>query len=353
MTKALQKATPNAVAIQGLQKTYDASRYNLLAPRVHVGEMPAGTALAVREVVIDQKSKDEVYRVEGGKLALTKTALNKIASAAGITWIEERRTDDRMHPHYCEYNVVGEVMDFDGTRRRIQGTKCVDLRDDATGDGTPGKDLDAMMRAAASSKRDPSAQIAQQRKFIDSICISKARNRAIADILAIPRAYSPEDLSKPFIVPKLVLDSNNPLAQQAIMASMVGATNALFGSQQQAAPRVIEQRFDEINDAQRLTSDCAGQGGEDLPPCGSPPCSPPIAVEQEQPAQETVLRGLWRRAQDAGLDSAGFRDLCMRATGKSRSADMAARDATRIGEALDALLCGPDMPDWDDNGGDL
>jgi hypothetical protein len=279
--KSLQKTQPQAMAanpLQALHQQFDAGRFNLLAPKIHVGQLPAGTQLAVREVRVDvDPNNKEVYPTDGGNLGLGKVALNKIAAAAGVSWVSSERTDDRRHPHYCEFTVHGRVTDFDGTVRDVYGSKTYDLRDDA-GDGEPGKDVPGM------SDR----QLAQARKFVTEHCETKAKLRAIAEILAVKRSYSKAELAKPFIVPKLVPDTSNPMAQQMVLAQMTGAMQALYGGAKQAGP-VIDATLEPQQTApvEPSPEPAGDEGGADAP--AAPPSEPneaPSAPDASEPPHD-------------------------------------------------------------------
>lgn len=291
-----------------LEKRFSENNYTLLLPKIHMGELPAGTMLAVREVSIDSNAKTgrDVYAVDGGRLALTKTALSRVAAAAGITWVSSERTDNRGHPHYCEFTVRGKVTDFDGTVREAIGNKTIDLREDAGG-GIPGKDFAAMSGPK---------QLAGARKFIAEMCASKAMNRAVADILAIPRSYTRQELSKPFVVPKLVPDTNNALARQAVIANMMGASAAMFGATPTA--QIVEATFDDVTDEPQHDPDTGELTG----------------------TRDTLdsIKESWVKAKEAGMGSDEFQSLCRNATNKSSKSEMTPGDAEAVMDSVDYYI---------------
>jgi hypothetical protein len=340
---ALQKREKQAVAhrtqnpLQALHERFDEGRFNLLLPKIHMGSLPEGTLLAVREVHI-QPNEPGMYKVDGGKQALGKAQLNRIAAAAGITWVSVERTDDRKHPHYCEVTARACVTDFDGTARESVGTKTIDMRADAV-DGQPGPELDAMLKAAARNNRDASKQIEQQRKFIAEICASKAMNRAIADVLAIRRSYEPKELAKPFIVPKLVPDTSNPVAQNMVLAQMTGAANALYGRPQQQPPTVVDATLD---DAPEPATDEVGEQVE-LPDFDYDLQTGEVTEDAAPPSPEDIKKRLGaayskiRKAHPAFTDQA-WRSLVKAATGKSGYTDLSWNDLLQVEMAADAHI---------------
>ena len=70
--------------------------YNVLAPRTHMDGLPAGTRLAITEVRVNpDKNAGEVFPIAGGQLLVGKPKLDAISAAAGISWLEENRTDPK------------------------------------------------------------------------------------------------------------------------------------------------------------------------------------------------------------------------------------------------------------------
>jgi hypothetical protein len=245
--------------IQALTVRFPEESYNLLAPTVHMaGGLPAGTRLTVTEVKINpdtrQRPGREVFPLPGGALLVGKTGLDRIANAAGVSWLEEVRKDDRQHPHYVEAFVRGRITDFDGTTREITGSKTIDLREQVGTSGLPGKDYDEIVTKAKNAKdyqtgkpapRDPTNQLTEARKFIAEIAFSKAQNRAIASALGIKRGYSKKDLEKPFVIPKLALDTSDPAARDLAQANAAGATVAMYGAKAAATPDIVDAEFEE------------------------------------------------------------------------------------------------------------
>jgi hypothetical protein len=221
--------------IQQLRSRFDPARFIVAVPETHLERLPEGTMVSLRTVEINVNDDTHVYPVGGGKMGLSRVILDQLSAAAGITIVRSTRTDDRRHAHYCEFEVVAKMTDFDGTSREAIGTKTFDMRDDTDGDGTPGPQLAAMSGRAN--------EIKQARKFLAEHCQTRAQNRAIAKLLGIPRGYMKRDLQgRKFVLAKLVPDPSHPLAQQATMAAMFGAQSALFGPQ--PAPQLIEAEIE-------------------------------------------------------------------------------------------------------------
>lgn len=223
--------------------------YNVLMPQSHLDFIPEGYAVSVRTVRIDpDKDHGDVYPIPGagGKVALSKVALDKLSAAGGINWYPTRRLDDGSDPRYCHVEVVGVYQEFDGSARVISATKELDLRD-----GSP--TCLELERIAAKKQRSADDQISQMRMHILSHAESKARNRAIRMAFAIRSSYSPDEVARPFIIPKLVFtgESEDPelrrefakmRAQQAMIASGILYGGAPGGGGIQQPPRPLPEQ---------------------------------------------------------------------------------------------------------------
>lgn len=231
-------------------------RFNLVTPSPTCPVIPEGFGISVRAVLIDVDQ--DTYKVPGGRgRGLSKTALNKIAQTAGVTWNPSMsgRLDDASDPYYCHYRAVGMVRDFDGTPIVISGEKVMDLRD-----GSP-------------TAKNGGAEIGIQRKFILEHAETKAKLRAIRSGLSLRTSYSPADLEKPFIVAKLTVtgetddDDLRREFSRMRMATALGATQAMFGTQP---------------GAQALPAPVQDVGG--VAPVGETP-HPPPALPDPKPAE--------------------------------------------------------------------
>ena len=321
-SRALTKPKQISQALVAFQ---DESKFHLLGPQTHLGEIPIGTSLSIRELRVDPKDESQVYKVGHGKVALSGTVLDKAGGAAGVSVVESTRTDDRRHPHYFEFSVRVKVTDLDGSVREEVGTKTVDLRDDA-GDGLPGAD-----RKGMSDK-----ELGQARKFGSEICASKAKNRAVAHLLGIRRSYLPAELAKPFILPKLVPDAANPASQQAVLANMMGASAALFGAPQPAP--VVDAVFEVESET----------------PAEAPATAATVPGADAEPAHDadgealgttevgTIIDGAWARAKKSEVDADTFRKICQTQTGCQNRGEMTATQAASVALAVDAYIANRD-----------
>lgn len=329
--------------VQSLRVTFDESKFNLLAPVVHMpGGLPPGTRLVVTEVSVDPNPQNkQVFPLPGGMLMPSKVSLDRIANAAGISWLEETRKDDRSHPHYVEMFVRGKMRDFDGTTREITGHKAVDLREDAG--GAPGKDYAEIVGKAKNAKngpRDPSNQLMEARKFIQEIAASKAKNRAIASGLGIKRGYTKAELVKPFVVPKLSMDPTHEVVQHAVVADMIGenAVRAMFGP----VPREQKVVEAELEESGVPSSESESAGGTPPPPPvdsdsaeddGPPPMGGPSPMPTEEQWKKR-LGAAYRKGSAVGMTVADWHELIRNVTGKNAENELTFDDLKLIDDAV-------------------
>ena len=237
-----------------------AEQFHLVAPQTAVGSLPEGTSVAISAVIVNVEA--ETYPIPGSSArGLAKVALDKIASASGVSWDpqQSRRLDDGRDPRYCHYRAVGHLRDFDGTTRTVVGEREIDVREDSPQvEAIIERCVRKVKSEAAREKRTISDrdadrigreaainQVRELRLHVLSHAETKARLRAVRT-LGIRTSYSTDELKKPFVVAKLAWTgrTNDPalrrefaLAQQR---AMLGANAALYG-QSANAPAALPQ----------------------------------------------------------------------------------------------------------------
>jgi hypothetical protein len=210
---------------------------HLISPAPAVGNLPEGCAINVSAVVVDIDR--ETYAMSGtSERGLSKVALDKIASALGVDWDPQlsQRLDDGSHPHYCHFQAVGRVRNFDGTWRTIQAHKELDLRDgSALIEDILAREAKKQQEQGNSYKGDGGKkEIAGKRLHILSLCETEARLRAVRS-MGLRTGYTREELAKPFVIAQISFDgySEDPEARaqfrEGIMANFLGGSRALYG----------------------------------------------------------------------------------------------------------------------------
>jgi len=304
-----------------LVRRYPPDKYNLLLPRYIDGELPAGTKFSVREIrLTPTKGGDgyeEIYRAEGS-LALNKVALDKIAAAAGISWVRVQRTDDESDPHYCTVVVRGRVTDLDGMPREVEDIRTYDLRDDG-----------------ADAKKMKPGQLGRARTYITGHATSRAKNRVIANILAMKRSYSAAELALPFIVPKLVPDSRDPDVKRMMLANMMGGAAAIFG---QAPAEPVTRTpspspVPESEDAQPVGGKLP-EGSQD----GAVGWTPAPSASDERSLGER-LQGVWDSLRGT-MSGDDFREWIQFNTGKGTRGELTPADIKVLEQAANDIVTG-------------
>ncbi len=204
-------------------------KYNLVSPATSCGVLPEGCGIAISTVQLnpDPRSSSDVYAIPGSdKLGLSKSALDRIGAALGVSWDarQSRRTDDGSDPLYCVFQAVGTYRCFDGSEIQIMGTKEMDLRE-----GSP--QLQGVSPAQANGIK----------KFLMPHAETKARLRAIRS-LGIRTGYTREELQKPFVCARLMFTghTDDPELRRAFALkradAMLGGSRALFGEPEPLPP---------------------------------------------------------------------------------------------------------------------
>lgn len=186
--------------------------FNRLVP-VETIQMPTDLLRPVVQVVRlspDEKAGD-VYSskdMPAGHAAPTKVGLRKLATAAGISFTDERRTDDGSDPNVIEVSCTAEMLLPNGTRIRATGTKRVDLE--------------------AQTWASPQHRAKFKSFFFEHVA-SRAQNRAIRALLSLRGSYPAEVYRKPFAVVSFAPNMANAEIRKIFLEGAVGAAAQLFG----------------------------------------------------------------------------------------------------------------------------
>jgi hypothetical protein len=240
MNQTAPAAQPASQALV-VSGTFDNNTINaqlaLAAQKCHLissatsASLPPGCVVACSVV---QVTPADVYDVGGGKKALLRTALLKIANAAGVCWNASAsgRIDDRRHPYLVHYHAEGAWRGLDGQWLPVVGEVLLDLRD---GSAAVAKILESARARGDGNVRVTAAevgriQVRDTRAKILEHAQSKAELRGIRKALAI-RSYSLSELAaKPFCVFKPVwVGTDSPDDRAAIRESFLRGAAAMFG----------------------------------------------------------------------------------------------------------------------------
>jgi len=227
-TSAVARIEPQALALSadaGVTYNLDnfpEDRFNRLVP-TQLLRLPSDLVVPVVQVIQlepanrEGKSRDHYKSsdVPAGHRAPTARGLNKIAAAAGVSFYDERRTDDGSDPMVMGVSVVAEEVLPTGQRRRSTGAQVIDLR---TWFGS----------------QTSEAEKAKFRKQFYAHVATRARNRALRALLSLPACYTDAEIARPFAVVSFAPNMEHPEMRQAIIAAYTGTTAALYGSTAQS-----------------------------------------------------------------------------------------------------------------------
>lgn len=186
-------------------------------------------------------SAGEIYSVSGGKYAFAQLAMLKFMQAGRIEFDSAShrgtRVDDRRDPDSIEVKVVGKRFDMDGVVQCMPDEKKMNLQARA----------EAMrysyeLKVNKDNPRMPEDQkklivekklkeyVLQLRKFMHEIAVSGAQARVITKLLGLKKAYTLDELKKPFIIVSLIpeVDMTDPAIKQMVTAHMLGIKDLLY-----------------------------------------------------------------------------------------------------------------------------
>lgn len=208
---------------------------NVLLPIERADYIPPMTAVSLRVVQLDPRpNQGDVYQsrsfCSASEAAITKRGLTKLWANAGGQVLDSHRMDDGGDPHYCSWQVTGEITLMDGSKVRMTGSKEIDLRD-----------------GSVEAQTMTDKQLREARRHIMQMAESKAMNRMIRSVLSVKQKYTQDDLAKPFVVPKLIFmpDMSDPDVKRAVLAQQTGLTSLLYGPGQAHPQHLIDTHTEE------------------------------------------------------------------------------------------------------------
>lgn len=271
--------------------------WNLLLPTTNIGGLSEFHKPVTDKVTLSPDPKDkDVYpgtSVENvPHFRIHAQGLHKLSLCAGIQWdpMQCRRTDNGSDRDYVSWAVLGGIRKADGTMLWIPGNYDLDMEvieeEIFTGHFTRAsswkKDQaqkDAYVRDA--TKKD----LLYKRKHKLALCETGAMNRVVRKILALKPQYSREELLKPFLVIRIVLQPNfnDREFRQRMMDASIQAITGIYGppaTRQLPAP-TQQGPYDDVIDLP-LT-----EGPAEEEPEGEPP--PPETEPDEEPTELEVF----------------------------------------------------------------
>ncbi|NPV72124.1 MAG: hypothetical protein HPY55_16075 [Firmicutes bacterium] len=229
------------MALQVVDLTkYDQSKYNVLVPTAKLEQISPFHALRVEEVRINpDPAGGDIYKVGSREIGnrsedlygLTKTAILRLANAAGIVWNWADTKVLQASRDYVLYQAVGAVRKPSGEWIPVKATKEIDL-------AVVEEELrDQFEKKAAKEKKDKAwvelqvrANLIQWRKNKLMRAETGAMLRVVRALLSLKHQYTIEELKKPFIVPRVDFspDYRDPEVRKMVLEAGVKAASELF-----------------------------------------------------------------------------------------------------------------------------
>lgn len=274
--------------IEDLRKTWESleGQVNLVSPLAIVNTIPKLHAISLHWVKIDptvnQRGQGpEVYYdprfCDKDERALGAVGLQKIAQAAGAEIVGTLRIDNRSESYYCNMEITVGIRDFDGTWRQTKKSREIDLRDGEPDSQKPERD-NSGRKTGQMTSLDPSA-LADRRRHIQSFAETKAFNRALRALLTLKQKYSLGELSRYFVVPKLIpdLDPSDPVQKDALINLAIGREKNLYN-------RLVNNTLPSVE--MRVLKDVTPEPATSPTSAGAQPPIEPGPVSRETEAYE-------------------------------------------------------------------
>lgn len=210
---------------------------HLISPVTAVSTLPEGVGIALSMEQIDIER--DTYGLPGGKRAILKPALERIARAAGVKWDAAQCYVRQVGLHHYQARAVGYVLDLSFQSSPIVGE--VDM------DYGPGSIGEEKVRADARDKGAAEKTLREIRHFLSRHAESRAYLRAIRR-LGVATSYTAEQLSRPFVALQLTWTGRSADREtqreltRMTAERMLGASAALYGKREERAPEVATPR---------------------------------------------------------------------------------------------------------------
>ncbi len=222
---------------------------NLLMPSIHIAGLSEFHAPVIETVQASITPDDgDVYEdTVTKKLRPTKQLLMKLSFCAGIIWspTETKRTDNRSDRNYISFQAVGGIKKADGTPVFFKAEYDMDfevieyeLR--ALYEGKTKwlkkKENGHEREYTATEKKEyvdycVTRDLIQKRKHGVKLCEAGAMNRVVREILGLKQGYTKEELSKPFVMARIVFrpDYNDKEVKKALIDAHIKSMMGIYG----------------------------------------------------------------------------------------------------------------------------
>ena len=250
-------------------EVYKKAGANLLMPSTEIAGLSEFHAPVIEKVYLSPKPEDgDVYphdNADAGqkkKWRPTKQALMKLSVCAGVIWSpsQSKRIDNGADRNYIAYRAVGGIKKPDGQAVFFSADYDIDFEVmEEELQELYEKKAQYLKKGSGQNERPATAQekaeyieycvkrdMLQKRKFKLRLCEAGAMNRVLRMLLGIKQAYTTEELSKPFVMARIVFRpdfSDKDVRQQFINASirnMVGVYGPGAAAEQEKEAEPID-----------------------------------------------------------------------------------------------------------------
>ncbi|MCK5014264.1 MAG: hypothetical protein KAS66_10630 [Candidatus Omnitrophica bacterium] len=312
MTKEAQAQT-----VEKELQTYKEQKANILGPTTSMEGLSEFHKVIVDSVRLSPNPADgDVYKHKdefGDKPAqfiLSGQALQRLAICAGVFWNSAETKATAQSQKYVAYSAVGCIRKTDGTPACFKAEADIDI--DVEGDELREKFIEKRKGWAAKpwfKKMDTTAQddyidgkfrkeLNFKKKHKTKIAASSAKNRVIRVLLGIKKTYTQQELSKPFVMPRIVLqpDYNDPEVKRMMLTASIQAMTGIYGG---APPVPMSAEIDIQEEDYSVQSVPPKDSGNAEPPFPlatddqpEPPNTPPATDDNKEPSKQEVFEDL-------------------------------------------------------------
>jgi hypothetical protein len=217
---------------------------NLLLPSQRIEGLSEFHKPIIERVQLSSNPEEgDVYAHDNGsdgpkkKWRPTKQALMKLSVCAGVIWsvTESKRIDNGADRNYIAYRAVGGIRKADGQPVFFSADYDLDLevveeelRESYLQKNVRNKEKGWKLNdVEACVKRD----LLQKRKNKLKLCEAGAMNRVLRMLLGIKQAYTTEELSKPFVIMRVVFrpDYNDKEVRARMIDASIKAMTGIYG----------------------------------------------------------------------------------------------------------------------------
>lgn len=228
-----------AIQISNFAPGYGVNASMVLLDYAVGGEYGTGTDVYFDKTTMNGRGDNNDATEQRG---VSKIGLNKIAAAAGVSWVKGRRSDPLTIQNLWIYEVTGVYLAYDGTPQTIVGMKEIDYRDSSAQIGEWSREEWHRVE-----ERNKPLKQQERQTHINGWSDRRVRNarmngaeraetgameRAIRT-LGVKHVYTIAELRRPFVALRVcpMLDMSDPDVRRAVTQGQLGGVAKLYAMQ--------------------------------------------------------------------------------------------------------------------------